>query len=475
VDTSERKRHDGEALAVAICPDCAAETEGWDLTHEPTCPLGRRSEATSREDARWFELHPDKGIRRRPVRPDEITMLRLFHGLPDDAEGTGHGQGAAHRRRAARQGVRRSDHHPPGRCPMSAYERLLDALNSHVVRSNGTKAQALCPAHDDTSPSLSITATEGQALVYCHAGCETVDVLAELELGMTDLFDTPRGVDYRYENGRTVHRTPDKRFSQHGTENPPELYRLSKVRAAVAAGRTVFVVEGEKDVHALETLGVTATCAPMGAGKWSKVDPSPLYGAAKVVIIADRDRAGAQHTSDVYVSLKDQVGKLEVKQARRGKDAADHIAADLGVDDFAPVDEPVGDDADPDSWSPVDLTPYLDGKITRPEPSVGLKRSDGLQLLYPGREHAVIGEMESAKSWFACGSCAEELTNGNPVLYIHFEEADPGDTIERLLALGVPKATIPARFTFVGPDQPATPEKLARLLARRQGQGTARP
>jgi hypothetical protein len=132
------------------------------------------------------------------------------------------------------------------------------------------------------------------------------------------------------------------------------------------------------------------------------------------------------------------------------------------------VDEPVGNDStSPDSWAPVDLTPYLDGKIARPEPTVGLARSDGLRLLYPGKEHTVIGEMESAKSWFACGCCAEELTNGNRVLYIHFEEADPGDTIERLQALGVPKATIAARFTFVGPDQPVTPEKLARLLANR--------
>jgi hypothetical protein len=117
------------------------------------------------------------------------------------------------------------------------------------------------------------------------------------------------------------------------------------------------------------------------------------------------------------------------------------------------------------SWSPIDLTPYLEGKVTRPTPSVGLPRSDGLRLLYPGKEHTVIGEMESGKSWFACGCCAAELTNGNRVLYIHFEEADPGDTLGRLQALGVPNNTIAARLTFVGPDQPATPGELAELLS----------
>ena len=49
------------------------------------------------------------------------------------------------------------------------------------------------------------------------------------------------------------------------------LYRLPAVLEAVAArrGRDV-VVEGEKDVHALEKLGIAATCNPGGAGKWSR-------------------------------------------------------------------------------------------------------------------------------------------------------------------------------------------------------------
>jgi AAA domain len=151
------------------------------------------------------------------------------------------------------------------------------------------------------------------------------------------------------------------------------------------------------------------------------------------------------------------------------EDALEKIDRAWGYD-YTPTPEPpptstIDDETStPGSWSPVDLTPYLDGKITRPEPTVGLIRSDGLRLLYPGKEHTVIGEMESGKSWFACGCCAAELTAGRPVLYIHFEEADPGDTIERLQALGVRNDIIAALFTFVGPDRPVTGGELARLL-----------
>jgi hypothetical protein len=117
-----------------------------------------------------------------------------------------------------------------------------------------------------------------------------------------------------------------------------------------------------------------------------------------------------------------------------------------------------------DSWTPIDLTPYLNGTHQRPEPTVGVSRQDGLQLLYPGKEHAVIGEMESGKSWFSLASVAAELVAGNTVVYIHFEESDPADSIERLLLLGVPAHRISGGFRFVGPSAPVTPDRIVRLL-----------
>jgi hypothetical protein len=46
-----------------------------------------------------------------------------------------------------------------------------------------------------------------------------------------------------------------------------------------ANGRTVHVVEGEKDVLALEKLGLVATCNPGGAGKWRQDFAQYLRGA----------------------------------------------------------------------------------------------------------------------------------------------------------------------------------------------------
>jgi hypothetical protein len=119
---------------------------------------------------------------------------------------------------------------------------------------------------------------------------------------------------------------------------------------------------------------------------------------------------------------------------------------------------------DYDSWAPVDLGPYLRGEITRPAPTVGLHRSDGLQMLYGGKEHAVIGEMESGKSWFSIACAVDELERGHPVLYLHFEESDPTDTIERLLALGVRPHVIEKLFRFVAPERQVSADALQCLL-----------
>jgi hypothetical protein len=151
---------------------------------------------------------------------------------------------------------------------------------------------ARCPAHEDHDPSLSLRPIEGQVLIYCHAGCDTRDVLAALGMGWADLYDNPRGAEYRYDDGRVVHRTPAKAFRQSGnTTGTAQLYRLTKVKAAIAANEIVYVVEGEKDVHALESLGAVATTNPMGAANWAKVDPSPLHGG-KVIVVPDVDQAG---------------------------------------------------------------------------------------------------------------------------------------------------------------------------------------
>lgn len=67
------------------------------------------------------------------------------------------------------------------------------------------------------------------------------------------------------------------------------LYNLPAVLAAVARGKSVFLVEGEKCVQALTDIGLTATTLSGGARtKWSEHDLAPLAGAT-VVVIPDND------------------------------------------------------------------------------------------------------------------------------------------------------------------------------------------
>jgi len=47
---------------------------------------------------------------------------------------------------------------------------------------------ARCPAHDDSTPSLSVRISEDKILIHCWAGCAPDDILGALGLAWTDLF-----------------------------------------------------------------------------------------------------------------------------------------------------------------------------------------------------------------------------------------------------------------------------------------------
>lgn len=120
-----------------------------------------------------------------------------------------------------------------------------------------------------------------------------------------------------------------------------------------------------------------------------------------------------------------------------------------------------------DSWAPLGteaMEAILSGTVSAPEPAVGIVRSDGHRFLYPGREHALIGEMEAGKSWFALACCAAELAAGHRVVYVHFEESDATSTLLRLnRQFRVPAAVLLERFRFVGPERRVTPADVDRL------------
>ena len=122
------------------------------------------------------------------------------------------------------------------------------------------------------------------------------------------------------------------------------------------------------------------------------------------------------------------------------------------------VEEDPGDenldplDARPSSWSPVDLEPYLTGKITVPDPEV-CRRNDGACLMYRGRVNMLFGSSESAKSWIAMAICLQEIEAGGRALYLDFED-EPVQTLNRLRLLGAVDDDLRAQFSYIRPEGP---------------------
>ncbi|MER7174588.1 DUF3987 domain-containing protein [Streptomyces mesophilus] len=271
---------------------------------------------------------------------------------------------------------------------MSAYGRVIEALQQHGSKGRGTAWQ--CVAHEDRAPSLSVTNGNKGVLINCHAGCATEDVVDALGLSMPDLFDEaqekrerPRVVaEYPYcdEQGEllmTVKRMEPgydgerKTFRQYRPDGTPGvkgirrvLYRLPDVLRQAQAGEIVVVVEGEKDVESLAAKGVIATCNVGGAGKWSDDYTAALRGAKEVVVIADRDEPGRKHAATVADSVKRAGIPVRVLEPARGKDMTDHITAGLNFDDLVaqethptnPRNADGAHDLDPDSHSGISGT-----------------------------------------------------------------------------------------------------------------------
>jgi 5S rRNA maturation endonuclease (ribonuclease M5) len=249
------------------------------------------------------------------------------------------------------------------------------------VKKNSSGWIARCPAHDDRTPSLSVGAgDDGRILVKCQAGCDTADVVAQLGLTFQDLSDSRSNTqsyvgsivaeyDYVDEQGALLYqavRFEPKRFLQRRPDGRGGwvwkldktrrvLYRLPRVLEGVAAGETIYVAEGEKDVYALEQAGAVATCNPMGAGKWRDSYSKVLRGAA-VIVVQDRDEEGHKHAAKVAESLRAVAANVRIVEAAEGKDAADHLAAGHTLDDFRPRPQPDDPDTRTNTREPASLS-----------------------------------------------------------------------------------------------------------------------
>lgn len=90
---------------------------------------------------------------------------------------------------------------------MKPVEKVLERLEG-TRQSNGSW-KALCPAHEDRVPSLSITeGDENKAILHCFVGCEPEEIVAAMGLEMKDLFEQRNG--FSAEGRKKFVSTPPK-------------------------------------------------------------------------------------------------------------------------------------------------------------------------------------------------------------------------------------------------------------------------
>lgn len=112
--------------------------------------------------------------------------------------------------------------------------RLLSRLEG-VRQLRPDRWQAKCPAHDDKTPSLSITQVDDRILLYCFTGCEVSAILSAMGLTWADICP-PRDVPYRQAMADIHHR---QRRAQEEREAMPAARRAhaSWVIAIAAADK----------------------------------------------------------------------------------------------------------------------------------------------------------------------------------------------------------------------------------------------
>jgi putative DNA primase/helicase len=147
----------------------------------------------------------------------------------------------------------------------------------------------------------------------------------------------------RYANKTFKWRRPNGRGGwAWGTAGARKvLYHLPDLIAAIKDGRTIVVVEGEKDAGNLRALGFVATCSPDGASdptknqkpKWVPAYSEMLRGA-DVVVLGDNDDAGGAHveaTASMSTGIAKRVRVIDLARhwpdCPEGGDISDWIKA----------------------------------------------------------------------------------------------------------------------------------------------------
>jgi len=217
------------------------------------------------------------------------------------------------------------------------------------VKHNNNSIVALCPSHNDKSPSLTASLNSEKILVKCQAGCTFKEIVTALEMKQSQFF-TPKEktppkkivATYRYDDKDGGHvmdvvrfkpkgfrpRRPDGKWTLDGVTRVP--YLLPQMLAAIKEGKDILILEGEKDCENAEKIGLVATTFPGGTGKWRE-EYSKWFQDAKVICLPDNDdagRKGMRLIASEIVKVAESVSWLELPDIPAKGDLSDWLKID---------------------------------------------------------------------------------------------------------------------------------------------------
>lgn len=215
------------------------------------------------------------------------------------------------------------------------YEAWFDKL-AGVKQVMPTQWRALCPAHEDHTPSMYLEiGGDGKLIFGCRAGCKREAILAALKFEWQDAFPPKEQAmagkivatfEYRDEQGNVLFVVDRVEPGREGRKKDFPCkrmvagkweYKLGDVRRVVyrlpellgSGNRMVLIVEGERKADLLASWGFIATCSPGGAGKWRK-EYGEWFRGRTVLVLPDNDEAGRNHAAQVLEALKDVAKKV---------------------------------------------------------------------------------------------------------------------------------------------------------------------
>lgn len=314
--------------------------------------------------------------------------------------------------------------------------RLVESKTGRTVKKSGHGYIACCPAHEDSSPSLSISqGDEGRVLVNCFSGCTFEAICSSIGIKISELFAEKRFGLNAEARKRVVYPYHDQegeilfskiriepgfdgraksfyweRLNEHGVivKNlegcRKVLYRLPELMQAIEESRTVFLVEGEKDADKLRGYGLTASTAPESL-KWHE-DFTAVLKNADAVILYDMDKTGFERKELLCKSLYGKVKRLRVVdlpglvyQESHGRDVSDWLAEGNTTTQFLEIVSKASDYAPPHAKGKVravTIDEFLEMKLSKREMLLApFLPSQGLCLLYAkrgvGKTHVALG------------------------------------------------------------------------------------